>query len=140
MKQPKGNLLFFLSFPPELDVWLFPTDVPISKQRVGTWAGSILLLLLLGMGKTEAESAGDGSSEGCWRDWGLSLPETIQPLECRILLSWCGWNCLLESCFPSAARERRLHTTALKGAAGLKQVPAGHLCSIYCNKDDSEVY
>lgn len=40
----------------------------------------------------------------------------------------------------SAGRERRVHTTTLKGAAGLKQVPAEHLCSTRCNKDDSEVY
>lgn len=73
-KQLKGNPFTFLNLPLQPDVWLFPTDVPISEQRVGAQAGSILLLLLLGTGKTGTASAGDGSTEGLWWGWGLSPP------------------------------------------------------------------
>lgn len=67
MKKPKGNLPLSLSLLPELDVRLLSLMSPSVSRE---WE---LLLLLLGMGETGAEGAGDGSAEGFRRELGAFL-------------------------------------------------------------------
>lgn len=66
MKKPKGNLPLSLSLLPELDVRLLSLMSPSVSRE---WE-LLLLLLLLGMGETGAEGAGDGSAEGFRRELG----------------------------------------------------------------------